>query len=414
MELSKSISIRIIDSATSTSSFQRLAANLQSRGRQDLVDRCLETYVLLKSWNRNESTCLAGILCVLAIHKNFLNDCLMLDFEAEIGENVRQLAAGVVRVVVSISSTNRLGLDPTAKITDTETCNIIAALSLVTAKSLNDWAVNDSKAIISKISTGMCPEGYEYCLSSNVLLGLPANIHKLAQEHALNQLLGSPVHRLPCRHAFAENVFPDSYYAAMLRLLPSIPDYQTIPKASAYNDACKQILGVQGQRHSLWLRDLKSSSRQFRDLERDQESQFWCSLANSLADSSFVSGVVAAFLESSQDEVDVAIRLVQETGAAYIAPHLDMPHKRLSLLFYLENAQSESAQGTSLYEVDEKSGVSRARRTLPFSPNSALILPRTDNSWHGVEPHRLNLPRVTLHAYLQSRDYKGTKAFPSQ
>jgi hypothetical protein len=129
---------------------------------------------------------------------------------------------------------------------------------------------------------------------------------------------------------------------------------------------------------------------------------FWHNFAERLLDPAFTQALAATFLpEPNEQLLQMAIRLVQETDAAYIPPHLDMKHKRLTIVFYLSGCERAASQGTSLYEVDAVKCVPNLRKTIPFTPNSALVLPRTEDSWHGVEPHLISGPRTTLHLYLQ-------------
>jgi hypothetical protein len=86
-----------------------------------------------------------------------------------------------------------------------------------------------------------------------------------------------------------------------------------------------------------------------------------------------------------------------------------MPHKLMSIICYLGHGGALNAlQGTSLYEMGV-SGIPTVSRTLPFVPNSALVLPRTTESLHGVEPHLARPDRLTLHFYLHeaNKDARG-------
>ena len=406
MQLFESINGKIGASERSARSLQRLAASRQSSGLQYLVERGRDTYLLLSAWNCPEQVCLAGFLSALIAQEDFQCDHCWLDFADAIGNDARSLAE-----VVREANPSPLALSPAFEARDSVICDIIAAQSLSLLECMPDVSFGEIQRTIGATSAGLSAEAYAYCVSSNALLGLPTDAHKAAREHLLRKILESPVHRSPCHHAFATDAFPETYYAAVLRLIPPLADFHPVTGALAYDHACQQVTGVSGQRHTLWLKDLRPSTPQSRNFEQDQNAEFWSSLAGSLADSCFVATLVDAFLDRSQDEVKVASRLVQETGVAYIAPHMDMSHKRLTLLFYLGPSSSDSILGTSLYELDEMSGCARMRKTLPFSPNSVLILPRTETSLHGVEPHKLEYSRVTLHSYLQSRSHQGTKDF---
>src|SRR6266702_1259519 len=240
----ESISGKSAASERAIRAFQRLAKNRQSRGRQDLVNHCLDTYLLLDSWNCNEPICLAGLLATLMIRDEVRRDLYWFDFVHSIDDPSRQLAEAVGNAAASISRANHVGFGPAIDIRDSDVCDILAAQALSSMQSTPSVSIDDLKKTICTISAGMRSGAYKYCLSSNILLGLPVNVHALAQQHVLNQLLRSSVQKVPCRYALATEVFPDSFFETMLRLLPSLADFHPIQTSQAYDDACQQRLGA--------------------------------------------------------------------------------------------------------------------------------------------------------------------------
>jgi len=101
----------------------------------------------------------------------------------------------------------------------------------------------------------------------------------------------------------------------------------------------------------------------------------------------------------SDFKFDARIQLVKDYTKYQLGAHTDSPHKFLTFLFYLPEDDTLSDLGTSLYKPVKSEAkdnyskhesientkqnyieVSRAN----FLPNSVLIFPRTDNSFHGV------------------------------
>jgi hypothetical protein len=187
-----------------------------------------------------------------------------------------------------------------------------------------------------------------------------------------------------------------------LKFLPASDDWRLIPHAEAYEATCSATLGVSGKRYDRWLAEwIVSPASSGCEETRNLRIAFWRNFAERLADPAFINELGGIFLrEPNEHPLQMAIRLVQETGAGYIPPHRDMAHKRLTIVFYLSGCEQDSLQGTSLYEVDAVKRAPRLRKTIPFAPNSAFVLPRTEDSWHGVEPHLISGSRTTLHLYL--------------
>lgn len=94
------------------------------------------------------------------------------------------------------------------------------------------------------------------------------------------------------------------------------------------------------------------------------------------------------------------LRLVREQGAAYIAPHLDQPSKVCVVVIYI-NAHANSKIGTSLLQHDLETDSFVELKRVPFKSNTAFVLPRTADAWHGVAPQAIDQCRLTLHLYIR-------------
>jgi hypothetical protein len=234
--------------------------------------------------------------------------------------------------------------------------------------------------------------------------------HDEALTHVIGVFARASVMRKPCLHGVLQEVFPRTYFAKLFEALPGPEKYKAIPSATTYDAACRRSLMVGGERHHLWLAHLLEASTGSLAVERDRSDVFWYGFARRFASPTFIAALSEHFLgKTLSSSVDLSIRFVRETGGVYIAPHLDMSHKLMSMICYLGQSRVPNGlQGTSLYEIGA-SGVPIVRKSVPFVPNSALVLPRTEESLHGVEPHLAQSDRLTLHFYLQeaNKDARG-------
>ncbi|HYM75724.1 MAG TPA: hypothetical protein VE377_07070 [Candidatus Dormibacteraeota bacterium] len=232
--------------------------------------------------------------------------------------------------------------------------------------------------------------------------------HEQALAHMLAVLAKTEVSSDPCVHGVIQELFPQTYYERLLEALPTPEMYNAIPSAEKYEATCRSVLMAKGERHHLWLAHLFEKPDSWPLTTSEEHKIFWYEFAEHFASPSFIKALTGRFLGTPfSSRVDLSIRFVRETGGVYILPHLDMPHKLMSMICYLgPNGMHTALQGTSMYELGV-TGIPIVRKSIPFVPNSALVLPRTEQSLHGVEPHIAQPNRLTLHFYLQE---SGTDA----
>ena len=102
-------------------------------------------------------------------------------------------------------------------------------------------------------------------------------------------------------------------------------------------------------------------------------------------------------------EFSIRSSLVKDLQKYKLGVHTDTAHKFLTFLFYIPKDNNYSNLGTTLYKpkhdvninIGEKGNYHASLtetknnfdvvRTLPFKPNSLLLFPRTNQSFHGVE-----------------------------
>lgn len=153
---------------------------------------------------------------------------------------------------------------------------------------------------------------------------------------------------------------------------------------------------------------------------------FWRRFADEIFNDEFASAILGRFRDTITargqrgDFGDIGLgvtmtheTLIVEDGAGYkIGPHTDAPHKALSMIYYPLEAPSAVSYGrdwgTGVYVPNERGFTCRGgphyefeqfalAHRVPYHHNSALFFPKTDRSFHGVEPLKQGGRRVVIH-----------------
>ncbi len=177
----------------------------------------------------------------------------------------------------------------------------------------------------------------------------------------------------PYPHTYLTRCFPESYYEEMLTNLP--PD-------EAYTDRTFE------NRAMCRTSDLPG---------------FWKELNDWMLTRKVVGAVMDLFGKTGSVKADV--RLVRDSEGYKIKPHTDIKSKLISLLFYLPKEDTDggtsimvpikpgfTSDGLKRFEFDDF----RKVYTAPFSRNTCFGFPRSDVSFHGVEPTSLKQRDVLL------------------
>ena len=205
------------------------------------------------------------------------------------------------------------------------------------------------------------------------------------------KLANAPLRHYPFPHLYAREVFPAEYYAQMLRLLPpasALKSLQEARGAKGYPD--RFVLALGGE-----LPETLSA----------EQREFWRDFARWVFRGRLGPAVLARFTpiveqrlqENPSMEITDELLMVRDRARYSLGPHTDAPAKVVSVLFYLPADDRLAGHGTSLY-VPKAGGFSHDGRghlpfeqfervaTMPFLPNSVFAFPKTDTSFHGVEP----------------------------
>lgn len=222
-----------------------------------------------------------------------------------------------------------------------------------------------------------------------------------AKRHSMDRIAATPIAEQPFPHVVVENIFPDAFYAELLRRLPATAAYRQLVAtgrvSKSYNPA----------RHVLMDEDLDQCAA-------DAEARdFWKNLFTTYCDDAFTTLWLRRFEPFIQERMrsgdvpfartDAAVNLRREMllmrdGAGYhLPPHTDSPSKVVSVLFYLPEDDAHAHAGTVLYAAKDPAlshpggpyldrGDFDPVKTLPFRRNTLVAFPKSSICFHGVEP----------------------------
>lgn len=190
--------------------------------------------------------------------------------------------------------------------------------------------------------------------------------------HVIDAVRRSAVQRSPFAHAYLERVWPVDLYATML---------ESLPPAAQYRDdgrECRQVLPL--------------------DAETPIDAP-WDTIRDVLTSEELHAAVCAHFglrARRSDGRLVSSSRpiLVRDLPGYWIEPHPDSRAKHITMQLYLPADTSQSALGTTLYQLRPFRPSTWRGRTpfmqpvhrFPFTPNTGYIFPVGWRSFHGVEP----------------------------
>ena len=223
-----------------------------------------------------------------------------------------------------------------------------------------------------------------------------------------NKLLSTKLETDPWAYKFIENIFPNDFYQEIITNLPSKKYYKsrvsvdTRAKQSNYNP----------ERFVFQI-----NQDNLKTLNSDQE-KFWYLLIASLCSDKIFNTVMKVFKETlahrmnnlSQIEknklgiknykINKKAEIVKDFKKYHLGAHTDNYNKLITFLFYLPKDKSLENLGTAIYKkkinipVDETAKHQSVEstnnnftkiKTCKFYPNTLLIFPRTNESFHGVD-----------------------------
>lgn len=202
----------------------------------------------------------------------------------------------------------------------------------------------------------------------------------------------SQLYEFPYYHLYINDFFTKEFYLNILRYLPSRDQYIQINKTNSvsknYSDE-RYIINI--------------TPDTFRNFYPEQKL-FFSEVVTSLMSVDFFNSIINKFENKIQKvnpaDLDLRISLVKDLTKYNLGAHTDSKKKFMTFLFYLPENDSHRHIGTALYKPKETINVERLEdrhyseketkdffeevKLAEFLPNSVLIFPRTNLSFHGV------------------------------
>lgn len=225
-------------------------------------------------------------------------------------------------------------------------------------------------------------------------------------EEIINNIESSELINDPFDHKFVSNVLPQDFYKEILLNLPTKTEYPNLFESGRVGKDYSK------ERYLLNLSD-QSIIQNF----SDEKQLFIKKLINIFTSSKIFQSVSKQFFRTlkkrfqnfSEKEKNlygennfkfkIGLSLVKDFTKYSMGVHTDARHKFLTFLFYLPKDKNLSNIGTTLYkakidQIDQKiihfspkesQEYFKPIKRCPFVPNSLLVFPRTNYSYHGVE-----------------------------
>jgi len=99
--------------------------------------------------------------------------------------------------------------------------------------------------------------------------------------------------------------------------------------------------------------------------------------------------------------LDIEVQIVSDRSGYAIGPHTDSKQRLISILYYLSDDPKYEGYGTGLYQPKDPERTFEHHvhydfkdfmlaKRVDYKANRALIFPRTDRSFHGVQPAKVD------------------------
>ncbi len=228
-------------------------------------------------------------------------------------------------------------------------------------------------------------------------------------DHVINIINETAITNEPFEHKFIENVFPDDYYNKLINNLPKKNEYIPINKSGTVGknyaaerymfdltfETIKKLSSLQQETFTELLNVFTSpdffnaTSNSFKEVIKKRISKFTDFEKKLIGEDKF--------------EFSIQAMLVKDLQKYKLGAHTDTTTKFLTFLFYIPRDVSQIELGTALYKPKNGANIKMGEKgnyhatveitkeyfdvvgKVPFSPNSLLLFPRTNESFHGVE-----------------------------
>ncbi len=224
-------------------------------------------------------------------------------------------------------------------------------------------------------------------------------------DEILNNFKNSQLHKEPFWYKSVSNIFPKNYYDRLVSDLPEINSYKPINKTGTVSknypderfvfDLNYENINALDEKRKKTLTELITVftnptffnviSYEFKETIDNRISSFNDYEKENIGINNFQFNIQAA--------------LVKDFKKYKLGVHTDTTLKFLTFLFYIPDNNNLEDLGTALYKLNEDANVELGEKgnhhisekdftlikKIPFRPNTLLVFPRTNSSYHGVE-----------------------------
>lgn len=240
-------------------------------------------------------------------------------------------------------------------------------------------------------------------------IGVPrSQTGRLVLNHVLSRAAQTATTEDPFPYLVVDDVFPADYYAEMLAHFPAPGSLRPIGQTGRVpSDAYRERNVV------------LFTEEEFARMD-DRQQVFWRDFTRWMYSDQFLNFFVqkfAPYLEPRLQKILAKDEILKARGDALlvndqtdyaIGPHTDAPHRLVTFLFYLPKDDSLRELGTCIYRPKDPDFVCWGGPHHPFEPfdrvaavdflpNRLLAFPKTERSFHGLDPiKRANVNRQLL------------------
>ena len=222
------------------------------------------------------------------------------------------------------------------------------------------------------------------------------------EAHVSERIKAAKIEREPFPHFVVDHVFPDDFYRDLLAHLPVEEEYVS-------PDAYRFGLDLDDSGLARLIADRKAFWDEFCGWLRAKP--FLVAAASQV-----YSDLNIRFFGRENVDMESSASLARSKAGFVLGPHTDLPHRILTLVFFLAEDDGNWELGTSIYQSREPDftcaggphyGLENFRKlaTMRFLPNTVFGFLKTDQSFHGVEPWiDTNIVRNTLQYEIHDAD----------
>jgi hypothetical protein len=220
---------------------------------------------------------------------------------------------------------------------------------------------------------------------------------KRLAERLAARVAATPVEPVPAPYIFIENLFPDDFYAEILRhfeLTAPFLQEKVHPTGARYFGSYAERLEATLPK----LRDVPSVAAFWEQVFRALKSEaLFAAILEKFRPGFEARFGKAAATPALRERLSRTLLLSHHRPGFFVGPHTDVPGKVVSCIINCAERAGLDHLGTAMYLPKQTDFTSDGTEHLdhalfkrihvvPFKPNSALIFFRHDALFHGVEP----------------------------